>query len=52
MKSMNTSEVGGQWCFDYRWEHGDPILVTFAFTHDNMIGGEVNVFDAKPQPFS
>jgi len=29
-------------------EHRDPIFVAFAFAHDNVIRGEVDVFDAKP----
>jgi hypothetical protein len=34
--------------FNYGGKHGDAIFVAFAFTHDNVIGGEVDVFDAKP----
>lgn len=48
MQGTNLHKMGGQWLFDHGRKHGDPILVAFAFAHDNVIGSEINVFDAQP----
>jgi len=37
--------------FHHTGQHGDAILIPFAFAHDNVIGAEVYIFDAQPQTF-
>ena len=47
VQSPHLHEVGGEWLFDHRGQHGEMILVAFAFTHDNLIGG--SSFDSRGQ---
>ena len=52
MQGAHTSQVRGQGFFDHGREHGDAIFVAFAFAHNNVVGGEVNIFHAEAQPFA
>jgi hypothetical protein len=48
VQKLHAFKVACQPVFDDRWQHGNPIFVTFAFAHHDLVGLEVEVLYSQP----
>src|SRR5438552_4835055 len=51
MDAADLLDLGTERLPEVLGQHGAPVLRALALADDQQIGGEVDVFDAQPQPF-